>query len=236
MATEDDFAQTWKDAINADTPAQATAADKPVTKPLEVSSGVDRMPVDSTMTPEQQYASIWQNEQNGIYGDQMVNPAPLPVDPTAGAQTPATPAADASQGADDYRLPVPMTEEQFMAARYNPLDNGDRDKKLEPYWTFEEYADAWYKSDDSKLVNRKPPADAAKPAAPATGSIGSAIGAAAGAPGAVSQLSSGAAVGGLVGSITAPASQVIQTKPLQVASPPATPRPAATPAMEERFA
>lgn len=230
MATEDDFAQTWKDAINADAPAQAPAADKPATKPLEVSSGVDRMPVDSTMTPEQQYASIWQNEQNGIYGDQMVNPAPLPVDPTAG--TPVAQAADASQAADDYRLPVPMTEEQFMAARYNPLHNGDRDKKLEPFWTFEEYADAWYNSDDSKLVNRK----AAKPAAPATGSIGSAIGAAAGAPGAVPQLSSGAAVGGLVGSTAAPASQVMQTKPLQVASPPAAPQSAATPAAEDRFA
>lgn len=210
MATEDDFAQTWKDAINADTPAQAPAADKPATDPLEVSSGVDRMPVDSTMTPEQQYAAIWKNEQNGIYGDQMVSPVPLPVDPTAGAQAPATPSADASQGADDYRLPVPMTEEQFMAARYNPLHNGDRDKKLEPYWTFEEYADAWYKSDDSKLVNRKPAAGKI----PATGVQA--------APAPVAPTASAAPAPSSPAATAAPASQVMQ--------------PAAMPATEDRFA
>lgn len=213
MAVEDDFAQTWKDAVRGDA-APISGGDVTVTGVQDSTPAAaaapkaDRIGVTPDMTPEQQYAAIWKNEQNGYYGDEMVNPAPLPVDPTAGA--PAAPAADASQGADDYRLPVPMTEDQFMAARYNPLHNGDRDKKLEPYWTFEEYADAWYKSDDSKLVNRKP----------AAGKIPAAGVQAAPAP--VAPTASAAPAPSTPAATAAPASQVMQ--------------PAAMPATEDRFA
>lgn len=108
----------------------------------------DRLAIDDTLSPDEQYRRAWQNEANGYYGNEPVitgaaKPSPEAVE---------APAAAASQ--DDYRLPVNMTKDQFMAERYKHWDSGERDPALLPYNTYEDYVDGWYKSDASRLVNR----------------------------------------------------------------------------------
>lgn len=105
----------------------------------------DRLEIDSTLSPDEQYRRAWQNEANGYYGNQAAAVTQPEKPPTEAAPV-------ASQ--DDYRLPVNMTRDQFMAERYKHWDSGERDPSLLPYNTYEDYVDGWYKSDASKLVNR----------------------------------------------------------------------------------
>lgn len=72
--TEDDFARTWKEATALDGVEQA-AGEKPA-----------ELPTTTAMTPEELYATTWQNEQNGYYDTKPLQVSmPIPEEPAGTA-------------------------------------------------------------------------------------------------------------------------------------------------------
>ena len=123
------------------TPAGATSAD-PIKEAIETTSNFssstpyvsdvtdagdvgrqaerpERLPIDDTMSAEEQYRRAWQNEANGYYGNSVDKVAPPPAAPApAPAPTPA-PAAPANSMSDDDRALLDSILRERQAVEYS---------------------------------------------------------------------------------------------------------------------
>lgn len=244
--TEDDFAQTWKDAVNADqAPADKAAFN---TKPLRIDPATE---VAAPLSPAEEYAQAWSGEQAGKYGGIGSYIAPAPAVP---ADEVAQTAADAAPVTPEIPTDRLLTSEEYAEAsglpgsgslnHWDSVGAGDR--------SYSEYANAWSQDNpdpfgqiarnrakeeafDARIAAGVARANAAtKPAASGVASQISSM--ASGSPAQVgsSSVADAAAAGlGAAGSSSmTPASQLVQTKPLQS---PAPRRPAAV-STDDRFA